>query len=76
MLEHGWIRQVLRHDAELARSHQRLLNPALRGDQPAAPAAISHPQDGTDQPAVIVVDRLTERELEVLPARLRHAQHR
>ncbi len=66
VLEHGWIRQVLRHDAELARSYQRLLNPALRGDQPAAPAAISHPQDATDQPAVIVVDRLTERELEVL----------
>ena len=66
VLEHGWIRPVLRHDAELARSYQRLLDPAPRGDQPAAPAAVPHPRDATDQPAIIVVDRLTERELEVL----------
>ena len=57
---------MLRRDAELARSYQRLLNPALRGDQPASAGGHSHPRDATDQPAVIVVDRLTERELEVL----------
>ena len=62
VMERGWIRQALRRDPELAHSYQRLLAPASRQDELPAPLNASTP----DQPAIIVVERLTEREREVL----------
>ncbi len=60
VMESDWLRQVLRHDPGLAHSYQRLLSPALRRDQPRAPA------DVPDQPATVLVEPLSEREREVL----------
>ena len=62
VMERGWIRQALRRDPELAHSYQRLLAPTSRQDQLPAPLNASTP----DQPAIMVVERLTEREREVL----------
>jgi len=62
-MERTWIRQVLRRDCELARTYGELLEPGL-----ASPAAVSalrrQPQDGQAGP--VVVERLSEREREVL----------
>ncbi len=62
VLERGWIGQALRRDPELARSYQRLLAPAPDQHQLPAPLNASPP----DQPAIVVVEQLTEREREVL----------
>ena len=62
VLERGWINQALERDPELARSHQRLLAPARRPDQVPAPLNVPVP----DQPAIVAVEPLTEREREVL----------
>jgi LuxR family maltose regulon positive regulatory protein len=62
VLERGWTKQALEHDPELARSYQRLLSPALRHDQLPAPLDAPAP----DQPAIVAVEPLTDREREVL----------
>ena len=51
---------VLRRDPELVNTHRRLLTPILGHDQ--LPAPVKAP----DQAPVLVVEPLTERELEVL----------
>jgi len=60
VLERSWLRPVLRRDPELAHQYQRLIAPA-RAAEPA-PARLRLAQE----PAVLVVEPLTERELEVL----------
>ena len=62
IMERGWIQRALERDPELARSYQRLLAPAVRDDQVPAPLNAPVP----DQPAIVVVEPLTEREREVL----------
>jgi LuxR family maltose regulon positive regulatory protein len=62
VLERGWMKQALERDPELARSYQRLLAPTLRRDQLPAPLNAPAP----DQPAIVAVEPLTEREREVL----------
>jgi LuxR family transcriptional regulator, maltose regulon positive regulatory protein len=62
VLERGWTDQVLERDPELARSYQRLLSPALRRDQLPAPLDAPAP----DQPVIVAVEPLTDREREVL----------
>jgi LuxR family transcriptional regulator, maltose regulon positive regulatory protein len=62
VLERGWMKQALERDPELARSYQRLLAPTLRRDQ--LPARLNAP--APDQPAIVAVEPLTEREREVL----------
>ena len=62
VLERGWIKQALERDPELGRSYQSLLGPALRRDQLPAPLNAPAP----DQPAIVAVEPLTEREREVL----------
>jgi LuxR family transcriptional regulator, maltose regulon positive regulatory protein len=61
VLERGWIKQALERDPELARSYQRLLAPALRRE---LPAPLNVP--ASDQPTIVAVEPLTEREREVL----------
>ena len=56
------MKQAPQRDPELARSYQRLLVPAQRHDQ--MPASLNAPVPG--QPAMVVVESLTEREREVL----------
>ena len=60
MLERGWLGAVLRRDPELVDTHRRLLAPILGREQLPAPAR------ARDQAPVLVVEPLTERELEVL----------
>jgi LuxR family transcriptional regulator, maltose regulon positive regulatory protein len=61
VLERGWLEPALRRDPELAGAHRRLLTPILGREQVPAPARAQ------DQAApVLVVEPLTERELEVL----------
>jgi LuxR family maltose regulon positive regulatory protein len=62
VLERRWIKQALERDPELARSYQRLLAPTLRHGQ--LPATLNAP--APDQPAIVAVEPLTEREREVL----------
>ena len=59
-LERGWLGPVLRRDPELVNTHRRLLTPILGHDQ--LPAPVKTP----GQAPVLVVEPLTERELEVL----------
>jgi LuxR family transcriptional regulator, maltose regulon positive regulatory protein len=59
-LERNWIEPVLRRDPELAGIHQRLLGPALRDDRHPVSRGVS------EQPAIPVVQPLTERERQVL----------
>jgi len=62
-LEQTWIRPVLRRDAELARTYRHLLEPGLPSPAAApAPAPQTVPGEGT----LVVVERLSEREQEVL----------
>jgi LuxR family transcriptional regulator, maltose regulon positive regulatory protein len=62
VLERGWIKQALERDPDLARSYQRLLAPTPRRSQvPASPNA-----PVPDQPEIVAVEPLTEREREVL----------
>jgi LuxR family maltose regulon positive regulatory protein len=58
--ERGWLGPVLRRDPELAATHRRLLAPAVVHEQLPAPVRAS------DQAPVLVLEPLTERELEVL----------
>ena len=60
VLERDWLEPALRRDPELVDTHRRLLAPILGREQlPAPPRA-------RDQAPVLVVEPLTERELEVL----------
>ncbi len=58
-LERGWIEPVLRSEPELAQAHRRLL---------ASTSCLTQvpPQGGPDQARVLMVETLTEREVEVL----------
>jgi LuxR family transcriptional regulator, maltose regulon positive regulatory protein len=60
VMERSWLGSVLRRDPELVGTHQRLLGKALGPGQLPAPAP------ARDQAPVLVVEPLTERELEVL----------
>jgi LuxR family transcriptional regulator, maltose regulon positive regulatory protein len=60
VVERGWLGPVLKRDPELAGPHRRLLAPALGHEQLPAPAR------SADQPPVLMVEPLTEREREVL----------
>jgi LuxR family maltose regulon positive regulatory protein len=60
VMERGWLGPVLRRDPELVGTHRRLLAPALGDDQ--LPARVR----ASDQPSVLLVEPLTEREREVL----------
>lgn len=57
----AWIRSALRHDSYLASACHRLVTPGQppRGDQPA-------PLVGTNLPAPVITQQLSDRELEVL----------
>jgi len=61
-MERSWIGPVLRHDHDLASAHRCLLAAALPRDQLPAPPAAPDP----DQSAILMVERLSEREREVL----------
>ena len=58
--ERGWLGPVLRRDPELADAHRRLLAPALGHDQLPVPVR------ALQEPPVLLVEPLTEREREVL----------
>jgi LuxR family maltose regulon positive regulatory protein len=60
VMEREWMSRAVGRDPELARSYQRLLLPTLRHDQLPAP------RNAPDQPAIVLVEPLTEREREVL----------
>ena len=60
VLERGWLGPVLRRDPELADAHRHLLAPVVGHEQLPAPVTAKDPA------AVLVVEPLTERELEVL----------
>ena len=62
-LEQAWIRPVLRHDPDLARTYRHLLEPGLES---AAVAVGPAPQAVPGLGAPVVVERLSEREQEVL----------
>ena len=62
VLEQAWLRPVLRHDPELAQASREMLEPAAAA--PVIPAPRRQPADG--QQAPLVVERLSERELEVI----------
>lgn len=59
-MERGWLGPVLRRDPELADAHRGLLTLALGHQQLPAPVNAGH------QAPILVVEPLTERELEVL----------
>jgi len=63
VLERGWLEPVLRRDPELIDAHRRLLTPILGPEQLPAPAKA---QTQNRAAPVLVVEPLTERELEVL----------
>jgi len=63
VMEQGWIRQVLRRDPELARASREVLDPTAVA-MAAVPAQRREPPG--DQPEPLVVERLSEREREVL----------
>jgi LuxR family maltose regulon positive regulatory protein len=60
VVERSWLGPVLRRDPDLAGIHRRLLAPALGHEQLPAP------RPAPDQAPVLLVEPLTERELEVL----------
>jgi LuxR family transcriptional regulator, maltose regulon positive regulatory protein len=60
VLERDWLTPVLRRDPELVDAHRRLLAPILGHEQLPVPVTARHPAP------VLVVEPLTERELEVL----------
>ena len=61
-MEQAWLRPVMRHDPELAQASREMLEPAAAA--PVIPAPRRQPADG--QQAPLVVERLSERELEVI----------
>ena len=60
VLERGWLGPVVRRDPDLADAHRRLLAPVVGHDQLPAPVTAKDPAP------VLVLEPLTERELEVL----------
>ena len=62
-MERTWLRQVLRRDPELAGAYRELLEPDVIGPGTAPPAK---KPSAPDQPAPLVVERLSAREREVL----------
>jgi LuxR family maltose regulon positive regulatory protein len=60
VLEHSWLRPVLRRDPELAHQYQRLIAPARPAEAPPSGLRLA------GEPTVLVVEPLTEREREVL----------
>ena len=62
-MERTWMRQVLRRDSELAQAYGELLEPGLASPA-AVPALKGQPQDSQARP--VIVERLSEREREVL----------
>jgi LuxR family maltose regulon positive regulatory protein len=60
-LERAWIRPVLRRDPDLAHAYRHMLEPDLVS--PAGPAVRQSP---SGEPAPLIVERLSEREREVL----------
>ena len=60
VMQRGWIGPVLQHDPELAQACQRLLVPARRHDQ------LPTPPGTPAKDAILLVEPLTGRELEVL----------
>jgi LuxR family maltose regulon positive regulatory protein len=60
VMERGWMTQVLRSDPGLAHSYERLVGQTPRSYHRPAPL------DLPDQPAIVVVEPLTDREREVL----------
>ena len=62
-MERTWLRQVLRRDPELAGAYRELLEPDVIGPGAASPAK---KPSAPDQPAPLVVERLSAREREVL----------
>jgi LuxR family transcriptional regulator, maltose regulon positive regulatory protein len=65
-MEQAWMRQVLRRDPELAQASREMLEPASVGLPPAVPAQRSKPADAGGEQEPLVVERLSEREREVL----------
>ena len=63
IMEQAWMRQVLRRDPELAQASREILEPAV-ANLAAVPAQRRQPSDGEQAP--LVVEQLSERELEVL----------
>ena len=63
IMEQAWVRQVLRRDPELAQASREVLEPAAPA-RPAIPA--QRRRQPADQQAPLVVERLSERESEVL----------
>jgi LuxR family transcriptional regulator, maltose regulon positive regulatory protein len=61
VMEQAWMRQVLRRDPELAQASREVLEPAA-----AAPSAVPAQRRSASQEAPLVVERLSERESEVL----------
>jgi LuxR family transcriptional regulator, maltose regulon positive regulatory protein len=62
-MEQTWMRQVLRRDPELAQASREMLEPAA-ATPATVPAQRRQPPDGQQEP--LVVERLSEREREVL----------
>jgi len=62
--ERGWLGPVLRREPELVEAHRGLLTPILGHDQ--LPAPVTAPVTATEPSSVLVVEPLTDRELEVL----------
>jgi LuxR family transcriptional regulator, maltose regulon positive regulatory protein len=62
VMERTWIRPVLRRDRDLAQAYRHLLEPATVRAGGLVPVR----QDATDEPMPLVVERLSEREHEVI----------
>jgi LuxR family maltose regulon positive regulatory protein len=62
-MERTWMRQVLRRDPELAHAFRELLEPSLVS---SVPVSVPESQTPTAQTTPLVIERLTEREREVL----------
>jgi LuxR family maltose regulon positive regulatory protein len=60
LLERTWLRPVLRRDPDLAQAYRELLEPDL------VSPAVAPPRSGAGQPEPLVVERLSERERQVL----------
>jgi LuxR family transcriptional regulator, maltose regulon positive regulatory protein len=60
-MERGWLRPVLRREPDLAQSYRRVLEPELVG-----PAAAGARQPGVAEAVPVIVEKLSEREREVL----------
>ena len=60
VMEQTWLRQVLRHDPELAQTSREMFEPAAR------PAAVPAQRRPPPEQAPLVVEPLSEREREVL----------